>query len=546
MAKSASPALAVRAILALALMIGFFVLAIAIAGALLYIPYAEWTYAHRLHFKLAFFCVVGAGIILWSMLPRPDRFTPPGPRLEPAQHPRLFAELTGIAKAVGQPMPADVFLVPEVNAWVSQRGGIMGFGSRRVMGLGLPLLRMLTTSQLKAVLAHEFGHYHGGDTKLGPWIYKTRFAIVRTLHGLAGHSSLLQMPFLWYGEMFLRITHAVSRHQEFAADQLAARTVGSQPLVTGLRTIHGAGLAWSSFLTSEVAPVVNVGFRPPLAEGFACFFQAPPVAHAISSALEQEIIDAKTDPYDTHPPLRDRIAAIQNSPLGAEPADDPAAISLLEGLPELERQILALMSGDRALKPVSWDKVGEQVYMPMWESMRLKEIVALSVVTAGSLPEASRQQSEFMRRSHTSPGVNINHVAATTIGAALAIALIKRGWLLDVSPGAEVSLQLGEESIKPFAVFPQLVSGELAADAWRSQCAALGIGDVNLATGERVARGIGDVSLVAAERDGGGGIEATSTPQPRWRKDEDTRVSCPHCGHFNPRFAPSCGKCGLR
>jgi Zn-dependent protease with chaperone function len=34
----------------------------------------------------------------------------------------------------------------------------MGFGSRRVMGLGLPLLQALNVSQLEAVLAHEFGH----------------------------------------------------------------------------------------------------------------------------------------------------------------------------------------------------------------------------------------------------------------------------------------------------------------------------------------------------------------------------------------------------
>ena len=27
------------------------------------------------------------------------------------------------------------------------------------------------------MLAHEFGHFYGGDTKLGPWIYKTRAAI---------------------------------------------------------------------------------------------------------------------------------------------------------------------------------------------------------------------------------------------------------------------------------------------------------------------------------------------------------------------------------
>jgi Zn-dependent protease with chaperone function len=69
-------------------------------------------------------------------------------------------------------MPAEVYLIPEVNAWVGQRGGFMGIGSRRIMGLGLPLLETLNVSQLEAVLVHEFGHYYRGDTRLGPWVYK--------------------------------------------------------------------------------------------------------------------------------------------------------------------------------------------------------------------------------------------------------------------------------------------------------------------------------------------------------------------------------------
>jgi heat shock protein HtpX len=42
------------------------------------------------------------------------------------RHPQLFAEIDGVARATGQAMPADVYLVPDVNAWVAQRGGMMG------------------------------------------------------------------------------------------------------------------------------------------------------------------------------------------------------------------------------------------------------------------------------------------------------------------------------------------------------------------------------------------------------------------------------------
>ncbi|MBV9774345.1 MAG: M48 family metallopeptidase, partial [Gemmatimonadetes bacterium] len=188
MKSSTAPSLAGRAALAVALLIGFYVFALAIAAGLLYVPYAEAHYLNHVTGRLALFCVAGAGIILWSILPRPDRFTPPGPRLAPSEHPRLFGLLRSVAAQAGQEMPAEVYVIPDMNAWVAQRGGVMGVGSRRVMGLGLPLLQALTVRQTGAVVAHEFGHFHGGDTALGPWIYKTRAAIGRTLVGLSRHS----------------------------------------------------------------------------------------------------------------------------------------------------------------------------------------------------------------------------------------------------------------------------------------------------------------------------------------------------------------------
>ncbi len=183
-----------RAMLAVALTIGFYVLAIGLIAVLvriIFIPHVPG--------RLLLFCILGAGAIAVSIIPRPSRFVPPGPRLNPAGQPRLFAELEGIARAVGESMPEEVYVTPEMNAGVLQRG------RRRVMVLGLPLMQVMTTSQMRAVLAHEFGHYYGGDTRLGPWIYRTRETIERTLSGLSRTSSFLQLPFLWYGRLFLRV-----------------------------------------------------------------------------------------------------------------------------------------------------------------------------------------------------------------------------------------------------------------------------------------------------------------------------------------------------
>ena len=248
-------------------MAGFYGLAAGMAFALAWIPYATWTYGHRFNLRLAAFCLGGAYLILRAIVPSRDRFEAPGPRLRSERQPRLFEEIRGIAAASGQEMPAEVYLVPDVNAWVAQRGGVMGVGGRRIMGLGLPLLQAVSVSEMRAIVAHEFGHYFGGDVKLGPLIYRTREALVRTVIALHQHSGFLQKPFEWYAALFFRVTHAVSRHQELQADALAARIAGADALARGLRTVHGAGLAFGTYWAQEVAPVLGAGYLPPLAVG---------------------------------------------------------------------------------------------------------------------------------------------------------------------------------------------------------------------------------------------------------------------------------------
>jgi hypothetical protein len=56
------------------------------------------------------------------------------PCLDPDQQSQLFAVLREVAAATEQVMPRNVYLVNDVNAWVTRRGGFAGIGSRRVMG----------------------------------------------------------------------------------------------------------------------------------------------------------------------------------------------------------------------------------------------------------------------------------------------------------------------------------------------------------------------------------------------------------------------------
>jgi Zn-dependent protease with chaperone function len=474
-----------RAALAVSLMIGFYGLALTMLFGLVALPILAWSYVKGLTVKVGIFCGVGAFLILRSILPRRDRFEAPGPMLGPGRHPRLFAELRQIAAAAAQPMPVEVYLVADVNAWVAHRGGVMGVGAHEVMGLGLPLLHALRVSELRAVLAHEFGHYVSGDVKLGPWVYKTRQALLRTVEALAGHSGLLARPFLWYATLFFRVSHAVSRHQELQADALAARVAGPAAVAGGLRGIHRATLGYRAYWL-ELMPVLGAGFLPPVVGGFARFMEQPGVVSRLHDALDQELREGKQDPYDTHPCLRDRLAALPPAAAGAEDgagtASDPSAITLLDELPELERQLVVHIAGENAparFDPVQWDDVPAAVHIPGWRAFLAAHGRGLEGVRTAAL--ASLDWDAVGRRLARSvgDGSEPERVAEYAIGCALCVALAERGFAVEPGPGVPPALARGRLRLEPFALRASLAEAG-SAERWRAFCAETGLEDIDL------------------------------------------------------------------
>ena len=134
--------LALFAALSVFMMLLSYLVLLCIAAASAYLPYLVVTNMHTLNVQVLVLFLSGvviAGTILYSLVPRRDRFLPPGLLLEPSAHPKLFEEIQQLAADLKEPIPEEVYLVGAVNAWVADRGGILGFGSRRVMAIGLPL-----------------------------------------------------------------------------------------------------------------------------------------------------------------------------------------------------------------------------------------------------------------------------------------------------------------------------------------------------------------------------------------------------------------------
>src|SRR5438445_4881236 len=97
-----------RAFLAIVLTVGFYALALALMAGLIWVIFQPNVPGRALAF-----CLFGIAAIAISIIPWPRRFIPPGPLLNPAGQPRLFAELQTVARAVGEEMPAEVYISPE-------------------------------------------------------------------------------------------------------------------------------------------------------------------------------------------------------------------------------------------------------------------------------------------------------------------------------------------------------------------------------------------------------------------------------------------------
>jgi Zn-dependent protease with chaperone function len=200
------------------------------------------------------------------------------------EQPRLFAFIRRVCEETGTRPPHRVFLSPEVNAAAFYENSMLGLirPTPKNLLLGLGLVNVMTLSEFKAVLAHEFGHFSQRSMKLGMYVYTAN----RVLHGILTsrdwlEDTLLQfralpgfpgsigwgfwyfffglrqcMVGLFYGVNFFH--SSLSREMEFHADLVAVSVTGSEPIVRSLARASFAEEALS-FAAHELAVAAKHG-----------------------------------------------------------------------------------------------------------------------------------------------------------------------------------------------------------------------------------------------------------------------------------------------
>jgi heat shock protein HtpX len=254
--------------------------------------------------------------------------------------------------------------------------------------------------------------------------------------------------------------------------------VSPKALIEGLRTVHGVALAFQAFWQNEFAPVISSGYRPPLMEGFSQFIHAPSVARLMSQTVEQELDKGETNPYDTHPTLRERIAALQTLPSGSEDDDPIPALSLLEDVPGLKQAVFAHVFGPAQVgswQRIDWQNVGPTVYLPVWKKTLNDYAPALQGVTPGTLSAFLKSPEPLAQKLRDSVKQTLGYqqlqnAIQHVVGQALGVALANQGWTIKVAPGEEITLEKEGLALEPFVLISDIISGKLSAEAWQRQC----------------------------------------------------------------------------
>jgi Zn-dependent protease with chaperone function len=267
-----------------------------------------------------------------------------GALLSPEGAGRFYDELKAMCDKVDTAPPDQVLVGIDDNFFVTEipvrvNGKLLG---GRTLFASLSLLKQLHVAEADGVLAHELAHFSGADTFYSKKTAPLLAAYQRYLEALyqGGIGRIVFYFMHCFRSLFELSLGKRSREREFRADRIAAE-------ITSPRDVAGALLrttAYSKFRNNiqqklfeqeRVLETSNIAGQ--IAEGFS--------TAAVRFAAEHDIGELKAShPFDSHPPLADRLEAV-GVPLSPETAElllaapgDGGWYRMIDKAEEIERQ----------------------------------------------------------------------------------------------------------------------------------------------------------------------------------------------------------------
>lgn len=328
--------------------------------------------------------------------------------LKAADQPRLFEFLYRLADEAGAPRPAHVYLSARVNAAVFYDLSILNllFPSRKNLEIGLPLVNVLNLSELKAVLAHEFGHFAQRSMAIGSWVYIAQQIASQIIHRRDALDKFLtgisrtDLRIAWVGwllslivwsirslmDSLLRLVvlaqRSLSRQMEFHADLVAVSLTGSDEIVNALHKLQAADDAWAralSFANSQLGNGKKVhdlyAVQTRIIETMARILDDPGYGATPTAGKSERVFKTgfaqPPQMWLTHPASSDREDNAKRTYISAR-RDERSANLLFENLEAvktaLAEQAFGAMEGEVASAKETLDALDERYRLQQYDA----------------------------------------------------------------------------------------------------------------------------------------------------------------------------------
>ncbi|MFT3796718.1 M48 family metalloprotease [Flavobacterium sp.] len=297
--------------------------------------------------------------------------------IDTEQEPELHQMITDLVEQTQTKFPKRVYVSPEVNASVFYESSFwsMFLPVRKNLHIGLGLVNTTTVSELKGILAHEFGHFSQRLMKVGSYVYNVNKVIhdilydnaeyEQSMYQWANHSGYFALftqiavgfnkgvqGILRMMYNFVNVKHlALSRQMEFHADAIATHIVGSEPMIRSMRRMN---------LASESYDQVIAFYNNNFSEAYTThniFPQQTAALHFIASNNKIPLVDGLPEvtpdfserfnksklvfgnQWNSHPSEDERIAAYQQLNVSTQNPDNRPANVLFRNLEALQKRV---------------------------------------------------------------------------------------------------------------------------------------------------------------------------------------------------------------
>jgi Zn-dependent protease with chaperone function len=292
-------------------------------------------YSPTIHFGI----LIGIGVIIFGTLHgilkglfvRQKRGNALAKSVKREQEPKLWQISDNVAKKVGTKPVDEIHISPESGIGVHLSGDFFTliFGrTRRILTVGMPSIASLTIDEMKAILAHECGHFSNKDTSWNSVTFTMAGALENTLESIPkplnyGSTNIFYTiiialnPALWivraYKFLFLVFTSGFSRMREVLADKTAVEFFGYKNFSSGLRKIARNDYLFANYYVPELIGLLREQDRT-----FKNIFEFMDDNYKrFNKDLIQEIDESilkkeKKSIFNSHPPIKQRMVYARN------------------------------------------------------------------------------------------------------------------------------------------------------------------------------------------------------------------------------------------